>query len=469
MSLPSASFLVPSILEALVACDRYKDITEVVPGEADLYCAQSLKDRAGIVLTGDSDLLIHDLGRGGAVSFFRDIEPVPKDAKGNLRSRVYHPATIADRLRLPKSDGLRALAFELYQGPNKGFGELLSEARVSKAISSQPEEYEAFRKEYVCLLAQPKLSTEINMLHVLKVLDPRVSEYVLQFPFIAEVAGQSLEYNTSDPTPHIFLPFLFDYPLRTNAWEMSRAIRQLAYGLINLISPEDQRKSTVFEHNRQQGKLGGRELQLPETSHIPEACSNIVAVLEQMGARLPPSPTSEMDLWLAVAVYQDIEWTHQNSKPALVQLISQQLLLLEDQSNSEKNLTWDILQFMAQIEGSYHSFRILKQTTNLLTSSRFVNSLPPSVLRLHEKLQLLPSLSSIQDISQTIVTLRRIKATAMSETAHEILGIVLPEVSASPQAIHRQAKKSRKRDRVEASMPVPLKRPNNPFGLLELE
>ncbi|KAF4635984.1 hypothetical protein G7Y89_g2110 [Cudoniella acicularis] len=405
-TLPAVPLLVPAVLEALLASERYKGITEVVPGEADLYCAQSVNNDGGVVLTGDSDLLIHGLGEKGAVMFFRDIEAVQIDGSESLRSPLFEPSAIVSRLGLPKSHGLHALAFELSLNGKKSFPQLLAQAKDLEAIKAYPEKYEAFEKEYHCSLGLPSAEAEdFETLRVLRTLEPRVSEFALQFKFLAGIAGQSSQNHSFDTAPHIFLPFLIDCPIRTNAWEISMSVRQLAYGLVNLIAPKNQQKRTVFEHKRQEGKSGGRELQLPNIAQIPEACNNLVILLEQLAAKLPM--LSEKEVWIAVAVYQDFDWAHQNSKAVISQLVTAKPLV----SEKEIDLNWDIVQLHAQILGSYQSFRIFKQLSSLVLSRNDANSLPPAIRKLYLRLETLPALSDIQDLHHAISLIQKIRNT----------------------------------------------------------
>jgi hypothetical protein len=142
------SFLVPAVLESLVASTQYRDITEVVPGEADLYCAKYLKQNGGIIFTGDSDLLVHDLGADGAVSLFRDVEFPSIDNFDTLCTKLFQQSTIVDRLALPKSHGLHALAFEMTMDNHCTFPKLLAQAKSLKAVSANPQMYEDYLKEY---------------------------------------------------------------------------------------------------------------------------------------------------------------------------------------------------------------------------------------------------------------------------------------------------------------------------------
>jgi hypothetical protein len=228
-----------------------------VPGEADLYCAKYLSQYGGIVLTGDSDLLVHDLGQDGAVSFFKEIEH--SAISDTLSSQIYQPAAISQRLDLPISHGLHAFAFEILMDSHSTFRKLLVGARSLKAVTANPSDFKLFLKEYKQLRAPLNSNDSPKILPILRSLDPRISEYVLQYPYLAQIAGKEEIAEVSE-TVHVFLPFLLDCPVRTNAWEVSTVIRQLAYGLINLIVPDTQQKVTVSEHRKQQDMSTGREL-----------------------------------------------------------------------------------------------------------------------------------------------------------------------------------------------------------------
>lgn len=454
--LPPLPFLVPAVLETLLASDEFKDITEVVPGEADIYCASEVNKRGGVVLTGDSDLLVYDLGQKGSVVFLRDIE----DQFDGLHSQIYHPNDIADRLGLRKSLGLHALAFEMKLDIHASLTQLLVRAKALETVLIPADEFVEFRKEYA-LLPRPPLNRnkEPETLAVLKTLDPRISEFVLQYPSISAVTGQSPENDHVDAARHIFIPFLLDCPARTNAWETSMAVRQLAYGLMNLVVPDDERRLSAFEHKRREGNSEGRELTLPDATQIPGACLRLVYLLtSQIPTALP-----QEDIWLAAAIYQDVEWSHYNSKTCLSQSFCHQATSLAPGSD----LHWDILHLYAQIQGSYYSFRILKQILNLVLSQKSNYNLPKQVFELHNVLQTLPPLSSIQEATRVSSILRIIKENGMVNVAQKLLGISLPELP--DWADKKAGKKKRKRNHEPVSTLGKQAKPSNPFALLEME
>ncbi|TVY37417.1 hypothetical protein LSUB1_G005463 [Lachnellula subtilissima] len=465
----SGEITYPSVLEALGTSDNYRSITEVVPAEADVYCAQSVKDGGGVIITGDSDLLVHDLGQDGAVIFFGDLESNLYGQSVSLSGLVYQPAAIADRLGLPEPYGLHALAFQMKICAPGSLANHLVRAKALEAIIAYPDKYRDFRKEYVSLLVVPdERDEEIEALAILRTMDPRVSEYVLQYSCIASLAGQIPENGPSGTSPHIFIPFLLDCPIRTNAWEVSMAVRQIAYGLMNLIVPEDQRQSTVFEHKRQEGKSRGRELTIPDNSQILEACSDLVALLSsQLPAELVGTEASPSTIWTAAAVYQDIQWAHYNSKPSLSQLVGSQINTMDHKFDVSKDLSWDVFHLYAQIQGSYYSFRMLKQILALVISQKQSSALPKPLTELNGVLQNLPALSCIPDIAQATPVFEGVEKNGMLVAAQKILGIFLPVLPSSEP--RKAIKPKRKRDQGTAALPTERERPNNPFGLLDVE
>jgi hypothetical protein len=459
------SFLVPAILESLVVSTQYRDITEVVPGEADLYCARYLKQNGGIIFTGDSDLLVHDLGPDGAVSLFRDVDFPSIDNFDTLCTKLFQQSTIIDRLALPKSHGLHALAFEMTMDNYGTFPKLLVQAKLLKTVSANPEMYEEYLKEYTQL--PPDLNAEsgesAEVTKVLQKLDPRISEYVLQFPCLAKIAGQSPLESIGSHTPHIFLPFLIDCPIRTNAWEVSSTIRQLAYGLINLCVPKEQQVFTVFEHRKQQDKSTGRELQLPSIAQISEACTAVSNLFQQLQGKHPSLP--ETQIWTAVAVNQELEWSHAHSRSPLSHIIIQQFELLESKTEMARTFTWDIVHFFAQIQGSYYSFRILKQIAELVVLHGSRDSIPELVSLLNRQLESLPALADLADLSHVSSLLQTIAAAPVMDKS-TISERSIEHRSTQGKESRRAARRKRKRENGLVEPSVARGKLNNPFDVL---
>jgi hypothetical protein len=405
------------------------------------------------------------------VAFFRDIGESPNAKPGSLQSQIYQSAVIAERVRLPKSHGLLALAFEMFMDNHGTFPKLVSQASTLKSIKTHEKLYEDFCKEYKPLSAEMReIENAVPVSSIFRSLDPRISEIVLQFPALAKLAGKDATAGSSSrDAPHVFLPFLLDCPIRTSSWEMSTSVRQLAYGLINLIIPEDSRRFTVYEHKRQQKNSTGREWQLPSRSEIPDACMSVVRILDQLQERLPNA--SKVDLWVAAAISQDIEWASSLDKTPLSRVITDQLFDLQDPTTSHKNCSWDIIQFLAQIQGSYYSFRILKQIISLLIPHAEKGVLPEAVLSLHSHLKSLPGFCDVPDLNHVSSLYQEIQSHDMLEVAHEILGIDWPASVDPTEASVKLPRKKRKRKEVSSAIEPSAgeKKSTNPFELLAQE
>ncbi|KAL2065512.1 hypothetical protein VTL71DRAFT_3182 [Oculimacula yallundae] len=468
-TIPALSFIVPAVLEALKDSSKFADITEVVPGEADLYCARYLKENGGVVLTSDSDLLVHDLGAQGAVSFFSDIELSTEGTSEILRTQVFRPATISARLELPGSHGLHSLAFEIFMDAQGTFPKLLAQAKSLHGVKSHPQMYDDFLKEYSPLSPDSDTNeSSVTMLQVLRRLDPRTSEYVLQFPSIAQIAAQPLVSGKIDfLSPNVFLPFLLDCPKVTNAWEVSTFIRQLAYGLVNTIVPLNEQCPSVFEHRKQIDKSKGRELMLPRHSDVSRACSSVLETFEELKMKLPSF--TETQLWVAFAIHQDINWSMSNSKASISQAFLKRLALPK-LSDASGYFGWDIVQFFAQLQGSLYSFRILQQITKLVVSSESRDLVPEAVVSLNSLLKSVPSIVEYPDLGIASSAVRKsqegLRFLEDLKQALKVLDTSPSTTAAGLPKSRKSSKKKRKRDQLANEMSPSEASSSNPFALL---
>jgi len=428
--LPAAPFLVPTIIEALSQCKRYADVVEVVPGEADSYCADYVRTHGGVVLTGDSDLLIHELG-DGAVSFFKDIELTTSANKTSLTCIQYQAETIVQRLGLVETHGLLPLAFEMTMDVHASFRELLRKAVKLNAVSLHGPVYQEFANEYKapqrslnCL----ETCSSGNVVHIpslsyqLKMLDPRISEYLLQFSKFSQAAGlpKSPRSRSIDNQDHIdiFLPFLLDCPLRTSAWEMSTSVRQLAYGLVNLVLPEEGSVLKVTEYRRLQNGSRGRALHVPAAHDLSKACEELHELFKKLHIGMPW--LLEQDIWRALAIYQDQELHLGTGRSGLSTTAI-------ERSKSGKifpfRLTWDGIHLSAQLQGSYYSFRILKQILSivLLFDSK---KLSLAVHQLYADLKSLPLLEELPPVFDIIRNIGNPNDQRILEMVQGLLGIL---------------------------------------------
>lgn len=470
--IPAIPFLVPAIIEKLQSSQKYREITSVLPGEADLYCARYVKEHGGTVLTGDSDLLVHDLGDDGSVAFLRDLDLTASSNVKLLRCLVYSISTIVERLGLRASHGLQALAFEMVMDPHASFPKLLQKARDMKAVSEYAAMYQDFAKEYQALPKEvhtddgPELSQQQTLQALLRTLDPRISEYVLQFPQTASAAELPLTatdvFDGVLEKPDVFLPFLLDCPSKTSAWEMSTAVRQLAYGLMNLVEPDEAQISSVVEHRRQQKGSKGREWQLPTHREIVEASNALVLLVDRVTGSLLTLPN--FDVWRAMAFYQDIEYAYSSGKQSLAGSLFASTSL-------QHRLSWDVVHFSAQVQGSYYSFRLLKQVLSVVSMCSTPQPLPSILHALKERLQSLPALAELPSLYTDLHSFGAVSersAFSLVNSLYEKENNITVPAEDAVKSTKKDRKKKRKRDAAAPPSPdAPRKPNNNLFALLD--
>lgn len=371
--LPIPSFLVPAVLEALVKSEQYRDITRVVPGEADSYCAAHAKLHGGLIITSDSDLLVHELGSAGSVAFFPDLEQKddPQSGQHQLCVVEYRSREIRSKLSLTDDCGMLDLAFELSMDTHLTFKQALKRAKLGTAKAAMPSEYANFEVQY----KQPDSTSYQgrNDLDCMN-LDPRISELVLQ-----AVKHAATSESPSDCTA--YLPLLTDLPSRKSAWEASSRVRQVAYGLLHLL--DDVHVSDVIEVRRLQGMSGGTRVPVPPLSLLEAACFDLhQSLLILRGA------IADQDLrWLMLSVYLDIIDTHEQGKDGCLSL---QIFRLQTRGVVDPT-SWEYLHFLAQYQGTLYSLRMMLQIMTF-TFSKVSEELPSALLNLRKELSELPTL-----------------------------------------------------------------------------
>jgi hypothetical protein len=390
--LPVPPFLVPAVLEALMNSEQYRRVTQVVPGEADSYCATNARSYGGIILTSDSDLLVHELGHAGSVAFFTDLELIDDSQSGQCSLNVveYHSQELRSRLSLTDDGDLLALAFELSLDSHLTFKHVLKRAKAGVAKNTFPSEYDKFAAQYrLPGLTQHQDTDGLSGMN----LDPRISELVLQ-----AVRPASATKGMGDWT--VYLPLLIDCPPRKSAWEASSRVRQVAYGLFHLL--EDARVSDVIEVRKLQGVSGGTRIALPPLPFLEEACLDLYQTLSMLRGAVDNQDTR----WLLLSVYMDIIDTHEQEKDMS---LSVQVFQLQARGILDA-ASWEFLHLLAQYQGTLYSLRMLLQIMGYVLSKAAQEQ--PSVLNdLRAELSGLPALDKFPADQELVSLLSHVAET----------------------------------------------------------
>ncbi|KAI9836045.1 MAG: hypothetical protein M1819_001656 [Sarea resinae] len=435
-SLPACAFLVPAVIEALLK-SPYGHLVQLVPGEADVYCALLTREeqtRGSTILTGDSDLLVHPLSSHASVVFFKDVS-LPDGHDGPLQSLLFRPAATAQSLGLPD---LSYLAFCLKRDSTAGFRECIRKAKVAEQERKYGEGYQEFLKEYAIEADTPfpmscPSTKGGTVSRLVQQLDPRISEFVLQLhpglgypPALTSSTPQSDEnaHDKIDPAKeiNIYLPFLLDDPTRASAWEAGLPLRTLAYSLFLSLSPSTAETTTdpasrLSETSRRGQNIATRLIQSLDQNAISSASANLLSTLQHLSSTLastspsPPPPTrttsSPQDLYRAYALHATTAWYTQTSRPPPSRTSLKALVTSPSSSSSSSSArtstntpkTWPDIHLDAQMQAVLYSLRLLRQLTTLLMAmsrAGYGNVAPTAnLVALETRLRDLPDLSSL--------------------------------------------------------------------------
>lgn len=431
---PPPAFLVPSIIDALRHSEHYASQTKVVPGEADVFCAQYVREHGGTVLTSDSDLLVHNLGSNGSVVFFSDIESNP--AGTELTGLQFKSADICERLSLHPEDGLSCLAFELVMDPHISLEQAVSKAKNKYSVAAYPGAHKEFTEQYLSPETGSQVTVEASV-----VLDPRISEIV---------------HRCRDKKPAMYLPFLLDSPTRTSAWESSKDIRQLAYAILQTVTGLP--IPTVAEFRRLDQPSAGTPIKVPPIAEVEMDA----AVLEDVLSSITKDVKNSKAVWMTLSVYQDVTMTTSQGK---VQPLS--LKLLQQAVDGKLDITsWESVHFLAQCQATYYSLRMLQQIMQHAATQG--KGLPPALVELQDCLSKLPSLSDFPTIFNFPEMLQLIidkKGLSCLTKICADQDDMVPQLEAIMQP-KRQPKSNKRKNSQE---PEARPRSNNPFALLDAE
>ncbi|KAI0482145.1 XPG domain containing-domain-containing protein [Xylariaceae sp. FL0804] len=455
---PKPPFMIPAAIEALRSHKYWGKLVRVVPGEADVFCAEDVLQGGGTVLTTDSDLLTYDLGPNGAVAFLWDVVPADPDTSLGLRARKMSVRDMNDRLQVDAYDGLSRIAYDMEHG-NLNFNAALLRARRENGDIVRSTEIRAYMEERQHL-TRNFLPRDHYILDVLSTLDPRISELVIQTLLARDQEAVRTPKTLRGPKAlSFFLPTMVEDRNRQSAWTASTEVRQVGYGILQDCAhsrpPYHSAKLIeyrVLDASKEESRAAGTQIVIPDITETTRRCELLLDTLEKIEVRQLP----ESMHWFAFAMYQEIEWCLSEEKePLSIALIDKTI----GQSKPAEKYSWDLIHFTALIQASFYSLRFLKQ---ILGIAAFLNrDLSSPMARMRECLASLPPISewpTLDGISGLLCEFARVKGHL---AIAEMLEVELSELRQVPA----------KADKLPLQMPDPgsskQSASNNPFAILE--
>ena len=375
--LPAAPFLVPAVIETL-STSSYARAIEIVPGEADSYCADAAYKLGCIVLTSDSDMLVHDLGSQGAMAFLNQVEIRDADAAAIcpvIQAYVHKPSEIAERLKL---EDLVRLAFEVKEDSRATLQEAVQCAKGYLDGASKQEDFDIFSREYRRGIPLPEMlevlpEDDIGLFSTRRHLDPRVSELVLQAP------QESIS---------MFLPFLIDDPSRASAWLIGSSIRCLAYSFLRFRRHSFRGQSSIVEHSRKGYRMMHTKVVLHSKQQCIEEAQEFVEDLSVF--REHTGVVSSSVFWRLYGIKEVCKWYSETAREIPTTKALKRVMI----GTATKLLTWEDIHLTAQLESALYSLRILKQVAHL-RDIRLSADTSLVQKALHEGLNDLPALDTL--------------------------------------------------------------------------
>lgn len=342
------SFLVPAVIDSLRRHPKYGNLIRIIPGEADGFCARHAASTGAMVLTSDSDLLVHDLG-SGSVALFRDVY---RGQDGVVHCSVYTPSKIFPRLGLSSPPGVHRFAYERWRTTHATVASLV---RACEDSVLDEDEYREFCVQYLSEedagKSVPSLGGHLTIQH----LDPRFCELLLQL-------GQPDDITADERHMKMFLPILIENPERGTAWEQSTSVRKLAYSIARRMVHG--RKSTVQEYRRvQTPDQKGRQVTILPRKDMLSIIEELVQVMSHLKEQ---TQQHKVPFWTMLYIVLDARECFAQGKDSLALATTLQWGLGASwPRENAARISWDFLHFVAQLQAAYYSLRMVWQVLRL--------------------------------------------------------------------------------------------------------
>ena len=482
-TLPPPPFMVASAIESLRELNsQWREKVEIVPGEADMYCARAAAGcpETVAILTSDADLAVHDLGPHGRVAMLHSIEKEHKKSSlGGLTSLTassIHPSLVASRLKVPS---LLALGFERSMNSSASTAVIRGRAADSSRLEQRECEYTTFIDEF-----RPSTMLSANDQPDLDDIDPRIAELIVSI----------------NDAHHVYLTPVVEDPQRDASCSYGTEIRQMAYSiLLSSAMSEKNRTDAVIEYARKGPRIAPATLIvlkrtgiLSQAAHLEEL---LAAHLPPSDHGLPSSASAALLAWYTLATHLVHEEKLRLGKPLLP--LSQVVRLLSlVQTAAPPTINWDDLHLLANIHSVLYSLRMLYQITGYVIKqtslrpgcatdeefSKITDSVHMSLsgmLPIADLFFDIPHLhGKFSDVTMETRNLTLLRLTellepgtfspySMGETSADSAERQDAEVEhGSGQWISAEPKKQRKGGRYSERMNAPIRNKNNIFGLL---
>ena len=349
-------------------------VCDLVPGEADAFCAELARKSHAAILTNDSDLLVYDLGSQGSVVFLNSIEIEPccdngRHKMSGIRGLQVTPATVTNRIGIPN---LQSFAFAMSRlTKNSNLTEIVTYAKQLHAIEEDEDTYRLFLKRYAS--HSDDISLHWPTLHG---LDVRLSEVVVQFSVSSELDGR---------LPHFYLPNLVEDHNRKCSWQEGRNIRVLAFSLLGQSDRVSIKYGGYIECVRRGCRFCFDEIPFLGKDRIIHNMCEVLGTLKTLQRGFEPNSVRKPSFWRICAFFWISNETHESSRMDDCRRYRELYLKFLGIHVKKGRVDWMFIHRVAQLQSVLYSLRMLKQILMIVGHKQWMtqnewdllNMLPP--------------------------------------------------------------------------------------------
>ena len=342
-------FLVPLVIESLQT-SRFLERTEIVPGEADAWCAAFAREHGATILTNDSDLAMYNLGKGQMVFLDSLKKNMCEQCKTVcIMANVIQPAKVAQTF---SAKDIRHAAFDLFSidEEHKDQSHSASTKRHPKKVHTSTTsftDFEGFCSRY----SEITLEEAVHLRKMIQDLDPRLAEIIgqLRRPSVGDIMST--------------LPLLIEDPQRRSAWTVCESIRGFTYSILQHTSCME--GIILVEHiEKGQPSRTVKAVSLLDERSCIDACIRLVEFLRTI--RASSHDTGDTTIYWRTVCSIHVCYHLLASELSSSTVIQPQLSAKWDRLQSNANLSWSHIHFRGQLEATYYGFRQLHQILKYL-------------------------------------------------------------------------------------------------------